>query len=339
MLTVSSSLSPRLLRRRSPERLFQRAVRTGVHAVRRGTPVLGLFCVLAWPVGAEQGTAGSHRSHPGDFPLIGDAGLPRLFAAASDLGNGPPTLAPGDSADVAETAAPPPKPLKSPGRAMLFSAMLPGMGEFYAGARKRAVLFFGLEAAAWGLYISWNGKGRDIEDDFREVADEQWDILSYIDWRGSTISRNSSITHALPCSTFVVGGEGISACPETEKQQYYELIGKYDQFVSGWEDVRDRDGNLVQPTQIDSVENFVSEQRFAYEDQRNDSNKFLKRATNVAGLILVNHVISAVDAARAARLTARGADQAALQRRTRFAFVRGGPSGKTPMILAWKPLF
>ena len=339
MLMVSSSLSKRLLRRRSPQKSFERAVRPGEHAARRSTQVLALFCVLALPVGAEQGIAGSHRSQSGDFPLIGDAGLPRMFEAASGLGSGPKTMAQGDSADVPETAPPPPKPLKSPGRALLFSAMLPGMGEFYAGARKRAVLFFGLEAAAWGLYFSWSGKGRDIEEDFRAVADEQWDVLRYVDWRGSTISRNSSITHALPCSTFVVGGEGISGCPETEKQQYYELIGKYDQFVSGWKDVRDRLGNEVLPTEIDSAENFVSEQRFAYEDQRNDSNRFLKRATNVAGLILVNHVISAVDAARAARLTARGADQTALQRRTRFAFVRGGPSGRTPMILAWKPLF
>ena len=95
---------------------------------------------------------------------------------------------------------PAPQPLKSPGRAAALFRLLPGMGEFYAGARKRAVLFLGLEAAAWGLYFSWNGQGKEIEEDFRGVADEKWDVLRYVDWRGSTISRNSSITHALPCS-------------------------------------------------------------------------------------------------------------------------------------------
>lgn len=311
----------------------------GVHAVRRCTSVLAIFCFFTGAAGAEEGTPGPSLSQDGKSSLTVDGQLPRLFEYVSDERIKPRILAQADSAEAPAEVSPEPKPLKSPGRALLYSAMLPGFGEFYAGARKRAVLFFGLEAAAWGLYFSWNGKGKDIEEDFRAVADEQWDVLRYVDWRGSTISRNSSITHALPCSTFVVGGEGVSGCPEVEKQQYYELIGKYDQFVSGWEDVRDRDGNLVQPTEIDSAENFVSEQRFAYEDQRNDSNRFLKRATNVAGLILVNHVISAIDASRAARATARGADQATLQRRTRFAFVRGGPSGKTPMILAWRPLF
>ena len=314
----------------------------GVHAARSSPPVLALLCFLAGAAGAEEGgTASPAPPLHGKSSLTVDGQLPRLFASVADGGVRPLMLAQADSAEAPEAVSPEPKPLKSPGRALLYSAMLPGWGEFYAGARKRAVLFFGLEAAAWGFYFSWNGKGKDIEEDFRKVADEQWDAYSYVDWRGSTISRNSSITHALPCSTFleVAGGEGISQCPEVEKQQYYELIGKYDQFVSGWKDVEDRDGNLVQPTEIDSAENFVSEQRLAYEDQRNDSNRFLKRATNVAGLILVNHVISAIDASRAARLTARGAGEAALQRRTRFAFVRGGPSGKTPMILAWKPLF
>ena len=313
---------------------------TGVDAIRRSVPVLAICCVLASAARAQEGTASPTPSQPAQSSLTVDGQLPRLFEYTSDGSLGPRMLAQADSAAGAEgVSPPPPQPLKSPGRALLYSALLPGMGEFYAGARKRAVLFLGLEAAAWGLYFSWNGQGKEIEEDFRGVADEQWDVLRYVDWRGSAISRNSSITHALPCSTFVVGGEGISGCPETEKQQYYELIGKYDQFVSGWEDARDQDGNLVQPTEIDSAENFVSKQRFAYEDQRNDSNRFLKRATNVAGLILVNHVISAIDAARAARATAGGADQAMLQRRTRFAFVRGGPSGMTPMILAWRPFY
>ena len=311
----------------------------GGHAARTSTPVLALFCFLAGAAGAEEGTASPAPPQPLESSLTVNGQLPRLFETGSDGNSWPRMLAQADSAEGPAAVSPEPEPLKSPGRALLYSALLPGFGEWYAGARKRAVLFVGLEAAAWGLYFSWSGKGRDIEEDFRGVADEQWDVLRYMDWRGSTISRNSSITHALPCSTFVVGGEGISQCPEVERQQYYELIGKYDQFVSGWEDVRDRGGNLVQPTEIDSAENFVSEQRFAYEDQRNDSNRFLKRATNVAGLILVNHVISAIDASRAARLAARGADQATLQRRTRLAFVQGGPSGKTPMILAWRPLY
>ena len=271
----------------------------GVHAARRSAPVLALFCFLAGAVGAEEGTAIPAPSQQGKSSLTVDGQLPRLFEYVSDGRIKPRMLAQADSAEAPAELPREPKPLKSPGRALLYSAILPGLGEFYAGARKRAALFFGLEAAAWGLYFSWNGKGKDIEEDFRAVADEQWDVLRYVDWRGATISRNSSITHALPCSTFVVGGEGISGCPETEKQQYYELIGKYDQFVFGWKDVR----GVGFETGNGEV---VSSRRIDYENRRNESNKLLKRASVIIGLTVVNRIASSIHAAfrtRSLRIT------------------------------------
>jgi hypothetical protein len=231
---------------------------------------------------------------------------------------------------------------KSPRRAFLYSALLPGAGELYAGARKRAAVFFGIEAITAGLYFSWKGKGDDIEKEFRQMADQSWDPLNYLAWRGSTISRNSSITHALPCSSYVRGyvetGK-FQGCPESEVQQYYELIGKYNQFAAGWTDlVRAETGNAVQPTEVDSVENFLSEIRLQYEDKRDESNRFLKRASNLAGVILVNHALSAIDAARVARGRASGVSESRLERRTRFEFVLyPGSRGQVPMAVAIKP--
>ncbi len=266
--------------------------------------------------------------------------LPRLFKGISAA---QPLLAQADrqaGADVAPSSDE--GKAKSPRRALLYSALLPGAGEFYAGAKKRAALFFGLELAAWTLWTSWNGKGNDIEDTFRATADEHWKPLDYVEWRTSTISRHSSITHSFPCSTYAgQAGLDLADCPSGEKQQYYELIGKYDQFISGWSDVRDSLGNAVQSGEIDSVENFHSELRIAYEDRRNDSNKHLKRATNIAGLILVNHVLSAIDAARAARAaTPEGGAQANGMSRTRFAFVlpEHGFAG-TPMFVAYRTFY
>jgi len=228
---------------------------------------------------------------------------------------------------------------KSPRKAFLASVLLPGAGEFYAGAKKRAAVFFGLEAITVGLYLKWKGEGDDIEKEFRQTADVQWDPLSYLAWRGSTISRNSSITHALPCSTYIVVEGNLDNCDGSEVQQYYELMGKYDQFVSGWADVQDVNGNTVQPTQVDSVENYLSETRLTYEDRRNDSNVLLKRASSIAGLILVNHAISAIDAARTAR--AQNEDKSArLERRTRFLFTfYESMGGQVPMMMAYKPFY
>ena len=256
---------------------------------------------------------------------------------------------------------------KSSKRAFLLSALVPGLGEWYAGSKKRGLVFLGAEAALVGLWAVWTGKGNDLEEEFRAVADEHWDPEEYIAWRTSTISNNSSITHALPCSSEVHGyivearregklqaGEKLSeldrsavfgGCASSQIQQYYELIGKYDQFVAGWKEDLKRvrsDGSIGNPvewTEVDSVENFHSERRLRYEDQRDESNRFLKRASTISGVILINHVISAIDAARVARARAAGADEAALRRRTRFALVmQPWVRARVPMLVAYKPL-
>ena len=239
---------------------------------------------------------------------------------------------------------------KSSKRSFLLSALVPGLGQWYAGSKKRGLVFLGAEAALVGMWAAWKGKGNDLEEEFRAVADEHWDPLNYLAWRGSTISRNSSITHALPCSSEVVevyipamqqsGSADFGGCAPSEIQQYYELIGKYDQYVAGWTDlVRNSTGNAVAPTEVDSVENFHSERRLRYEDQRDESNRFLKRASTISGVILINHVLSAIDAARVARARAAGADEAALQRRTRFALVmQPWVRSRVPMLVAYKPL-
>ena len=218
----------------------------------------------------------------------------------------------------------------SPGKAFLYSLLVPGLGEIMNGSTLRGAFFMGIEAVGLGLYFNWNTKGKDLEKEFRQVADEKWSPENYLAWRSSTISRNSSITHALPCSTY---------CADSEVQQYYELIGKYDQYVSGWTDlVYAETGNPAGATQVDSVENYLSETRLAYEIQRDDSNRFLKRASAVTGLLLVNHVISAIDAARVARLRSEGATAEAIERRTQFSFVLNQRQRtRIPMLMAYKP--
>lgn len=229
---------------------------------------------------------------------------------------------------------------KSPGKALLLSTLLPGTGQFYAGAEKKGVAFLSVEAIALGFYFAWRGKGNEIEDEFREMADTSWSAEIYLAWRSTSRAiRNNSFTHALPCSLEVMNGE-FDRCGKNEKQQYYELLGKYDQFVVGWNDLRDRaTGNPVNAyTEIDSVEKVVSENRLLYEKKRHDSNQYLKRASNIAGLILVNHALAAIDAARTARSRSRGADAAALERRIRFLFTwYPGSQGQVPMLMAYRP--
>ncbi|MDA0333769.1 MAG: hypothetical protein O2782_01230 [bacterium] len=249
-----------------------------------------------------------------------------------------------DSTVVPETVTK--RDRKSPGVAALMSAILPGSGEFWAGSKTRAVMFFGLEVLGVATDRTWESKGEDLEDEFRVRADSTYNPWNYLAWRDSRNSRFSSITHALPCSAYVKAApssvpvpDAIANCPGSDKQQFYELIGKYDQFVSGWDDVYDNEtGNRVESTEVDSAENFQSATRLSYEVDRNESNKYLKRASTIQGLRLVNHVFSAIDAARVARARNEGQDEAVIDRRTRFGVAMGGSVGTTPMFMAYRPM-
>ena len=249
-----------------------------------------------------------------------------------------------DPEDGGSPAAAPKKSARSPRRAFLFSALVPGAGELWAGSKMRAALFFGLEVLGWGAYVNWNARGDDLESEFRARADTTWNPWDYIAWRESRQARSTSRTHTLPCDSLFVQApsttpvpEVLEGCGATRTQQYYELIGKYDQFITGWKDVTDRSGNRIHFSEVDSAENFSSAIRLEYEDQRHESNKYLKRAGNVAGLIFVNHVLSAIDAARVARARNLGRDEAAIARRVRFAATLD--RDRTARVTAWRPFW
>ena len=166
---------------------------------------------------------------------------------------------------------------KSPKTAFFLSLLVPGLGEWYAGAKWRGVGFMSAEALTWTAYISWRGKGNDIKAEFRAYADQHWNAARYRAWRDFNRRQDDSYheTHALPSK-------------EDDTQQYYELIGKYHQFVYGWDDA---------PSEFTTDNTSVqSARRQAYETRRNDSNKYLKRASLVTGLAVLNHIASAIHA-------------------------------------------
>jgi hypothetical protein len=109
------------------------------------------------------------------------------------------------------------------------------------------------------------------------LADSTYSPRNYLAWRDSRSSRFSSITLALPCSAYVKSSPSTLPISDVirecdAKRGYYTAIGKYDQFVSGWEDVYDLDtGNRVEFSQIDSAENFQSDIRLQYERCRDNA--------------------------------------------------------------------
>ena len=195
---------------------------------------------------------------------------------------------------------------KSPKIAFFLSAVLPGLGEFYAGSKK-GFIFMPLEFASWYLYSTLNKDGKDLETEFRTFADAHWRFSSadieeftYQKWYLDIFATIDPLLLDPLYTTHDDSLDYINAHHDFEfdangnvikNQQYYEMIGKYDQFVFGWNDV-------YSETYPEGNESAESTGRDDYENMRNDSNKKLKNRDNALKFMLINRIVSAIDAAR-----------------------------------------
>jgi hypothetical protein len=207
---------------------------------------------------------------------------------------------------------------KSPLLAGLFSVVLPGAGEYYAESHWRAGGFLVAEASLWIVYAVYSKKGDNQTTIFQNYADAHWSVVLYAEW----IEQNA--TKLNPNATSITGlvtgppnlppwqrvdwdrlnasedlvaqvpGNGFThRLPHRPEQQYYELIGKYPQFASGWDD-----GGYITPEDV--VTSNVSQRFLDYSKMRGKANDFYNVASTMASLVVANHVLSALDAAWAA---------------------------------------
>ncbi|MFC1563933.1 DUF5683 domain-containing protein [candidate division KSB1 bacterium] len=152
-------------------------------------------------------------------------------------------------------------------RAVLLSALVPGAGQFYLGDRYKAAGFLGAEIMMIFGWRYYDNEGEKIDLEFREYADDNWDETEYFEWKNAQ-PPGTTFSHTLP---------GV------KNQQYYEMIGKYNQFLAGWPDTTE------EPRE--------SQMRLYYMRRQDDSNTQYKRGELLVNLILVNHVASAIEAA------------------------------------------
>jgi len=180
---------------------------------------------------------------------------------------------------------------KSLKRAFLYSLIVPGSGEFYAGSKIKAGLFFGLDVTLWALYFDYHGKGKDKENQYKAWADQYWSKADYNWWLLNSIyNSNPDVNPYNVCDTFPYWENGEKKyfshhLPDKEDQQYYEMIGKYEQFGHGWTNYN-KDPNLY---------------REPYLNMRFSSNNLLNKAKYSAMFSLANHILSSFDAAFAVK--------------------------------------
>jgi len=253
---------------------------------------------------------------------------------------------------------------KSPGKALLYSGVLPGMGQAYMGNWLRGLIFVGLDAAAIGTWYNNNNLAEDKKKEYSYYANEHWDFGRWVhdyykwyeykegddDWnsiREVFINYSDSTSGCAQdptegqCYTdiwdhshkveFTYDGSIMSSSSEGFKQvfidlcgntdsnswnrdcsnevvslydnnndtifvikdhHFYEGIQKYDMFFAGWDD----NDSVVVVTKEHNDKNATSPNQTTYRSLWGDYNKIKTLAGNGGKFMLINRMVSIVDA-------------------------------------------
>ncbi len=169
----------------------------------------------------------------------------------------------GEDGGVQEPAAAGPQ-RKSLRQALLYSFLLPGMGEYYVGNTKKARYFWAAEAVFWAGFVGFRVAADDKEDDYIRYAGE----------------------HA---------GIALDGMDEFTRKMVGFYTSTHDYNAAGR--VSDRDRPYYDPNGQFSWQWQSESQRLAYRELRNDSDELKRRSNFMILGMVVNRVVSMIDAA------------------------------------------
>jgi len=187
--------------------------------------------------------------------------------------------------------------LKSPILGGLFSAIIPGAGQVYAKNYIKSAIFIAAEAGLWVVYAVFQGKGNDQTTTYQNYANGNWDIRKYAQWlKDQSFTGASGINVSADVVTLRMQ---INACesasgfshqlPPPGDQQYYEVIGKYQTYISGWSTA---DVSIINKN---NYENYHLQQVSDYMDSRQKANDYYNKGTTTLMVVVLNHILSSVD--------------------------------------------
>jgi hypothetical protein len=185
---------------------------------------------------------------------------------------------------------------KSPLLAGALSFVLPGAGEFYNGDYIRAGIFVAIEAAVITTAVIYNNKAIKQTESFQNFADKNWSVVKYAEYLNSQQTDQSKLVYINPDESLPPwervnwtqlnaaeqAGNGTHMLAQHGTQQYYELIGKYHEYIPGWPGGND----IVNPPQI----------MLDYSKMRGKANDLYNVSSKAVIGIYINHFLSVLDA-------------------------------------------
>jgi len=203
---------------------------------------------------------------------------------------------------------------RSPWLAAGMSALVPGSGQIYTGSYWEAALFVAADVAAWLIAYKYDKDGDKKTEEFEAFANLNWSVVKYAEyteknlvptgkvytWRKAGTESMDPFDHPWTQVNWDVinqmerdiAGYYSHTLPAYGEQQYFELIGKYPQFGQGW-----RDADPTIGSDYETIKAHLSPMFRSYSVERGKANDFYDSASSWVTVAIVNHLLSAADAA------------------------------------------
>ena len=212
-----------------------------------------------------------------------------------------------------------------PGKPLIMSLVVPGAGQFYnQSPRWKTAMFFGTEIISILAWRDYRNKAENYRKNYQKYADDNWSLENWIFNRFNPVNQAWGSVPALGSLTgthdlrLIVSGnlanelnlyghissDSLEKHPEwfysgdvseVRDRHFYENIGKYDQFVGGWQDARN-DWYEEEKSVGDSTEIVIkTPKKQSYINERYNSNQMLDYAKYSITVLMFNHVISGIE--------------------------------------------
>ena len=172
--------------------------------------------------------------------------------------------------------------VKNPKLAMLYSLLLPGMGEYYLGHKTRAAAFWMVEGGIWTTHFVFRAQGNSGKDRYKEWAE----LFAGVSRRDNddyyrTIGNYASSEGPRSANEFVRRrARALYPTDPDKRRQYEQENGYYGDDSWDWQD----EASLTR-----------------YQHMRDVSENAYDNASLTLGLLVANRLLSVLDAGILAR--------------------------------------
>lgn len=187
---------------------------------------------------------------------------------------------------------------KSPKKAFAMSVVLPGAGQFYSKSPIAGIIYGAVEIAGITSAIIFTNRGNDGVVEYENFADNNWNLIDFMEGYDG-IEKSHEMMVVIDGKRYGVRDDwnglsndyanGYTEIRVEKDYHFYENIGKYKQFQTGWVDYGDSLGfeNIYRSSPI----------QVEYSHDRYLTNQFFQSATYAVTTVMFNHIISAIDGA------------------------------------------